>query len=221
MSKLSILFTIAITAIATITYGQKTEETATKQTGQDTRTRLYIGLKGGFSIANVYDAKGENFEADAKSGFAGGLFVTIPIGELFGIQPEVLFSQKGFKATGTLLGNPYTMTRTANFIDVPILMALKPGPSITLLAGPQFSYLIKQRDEFEGSPMSSVVEEEFKNDNIRKNILCFVGGLDFNFNQIVVGTRVGWDIQSNSGDGTSTTPRYKNVWIQASLGVRF
>jgi hypothetical protein len=104
---------------------------------------------------------------------------------------------------------------------VPLLFALKPSPLITLLAGPQFSYLIKQRDVFEGSPVNTVVEEEFKNDNIRKNILCFAGGIDFNFNHILIGTRMGWDIQSNVGDGTSTTPRYKNVWLQATLGVRF
>ncbi len=132
----------------------------------------------------------------------------------------MLFSQKGFKATGSLLGNPYTLTRTTNFIDVPLLIALKPAPFITILGGPQFSYLFKQRDEFEGS-VNTVVEEEFKNDNIRKNMLCFIGGLDFNLNRIVIGTRVGWDIQNNLGDGSSSTPRYKNTWIQGTLGVRF
>ena len=29
------------------------------------------------------------------------------------------------------------------------------------------------------------------------------------------------DIQNNNGDGTSTTPRYKNVWFQGTLGFKF
>jgi hypothetical protein len=215
-----LLFAIAITAIASISNAQETV-VVTSEPMSDPRSRFYIGVKGGFSFANVYDTQGENFQADHTSGFVGGGFLTIPIGRFIGFQPEVLFSQKGFTATGTVLGNPYTLTRTTNFIDVPLLFALKPSPLITLLAGPQFSYLIKQRDVFEGSPVNTVVEEEFKNDNIRKNILCFAGGIDFNFNHILIGTRMGWDIQSNVGDGTSTTPRYKNVWLQATLGVRF
>jgi hypothetical protein len=63
-------------------------------------------------------------------------------------------------------------------------------------------------------------QDEFKNTNIRKNILCAVGGLDVNIDRVVIGARAGWDIQNNNGDGTSTNPRYKNVWIQATLGFR-
>src|SRR5688572_11231450 len=136
MKKIWILFTMAIAAVTTISNAQETvvvypKESvvvAVEQTLPDPRNRFYIGLKGGFCFSNVYDTHGENFEADTKSGFAGGLFLTIPVGRFLGIQPEVLFSQKGFKATGTLLGNPYTLTRTTYFIDVPLLLALKPSP---------------------------------------------------------------------------------------------
>jgi len=31
---------------------------------------------------------------------------------------------------------------------------------------------------------------------------------------------VGWDLMKNNGDGTKTTPRYKNVWAQVSVGFR-
>jgi hypothetical protein len=187
---------------------------------QDLRNKLYVGLKAGYNYANVYDADGENFKTDPKIGFAAGVFLTVPIGKYFGIQPEVLFSQKGFKASGTLLGNSYSLTRTTNFIDVPLLLVVKPVPFIALLAGPQFSYLVKQRDEFKGE-VNSVVEDEFNNDTIRKNMIGFIGGVDFNFKLIVVGTRVGFDVRHNTGDGTSNTPRYKNAWLQATLGLRF
>ena len=187
---------------------------------QDSRLQLQYGLKIGVNYSNVYDTQGDQFNADPKFGLATGAFIAIPVGRYLGVQPEILFSQKGFRATGNILSLPYEFKRTTNFIDIPLLIALKPSGKITLLAGPQYSYLLKQKDEYTGIPISYAQEQEFKNENIRKNILCFLGGADFNLSQIVLGIRVGWDIQNNNGDGTSTTPRYKNVWYQATLGFR-
>jgi hypothetical protein len=187
----------------------------------DYSERLTFGVKGGLNLSNVYDTKGEQFDADAKFGFVAGGFVSIPLGEVIGVQPEILISQKGFQATGVLLGAPYSFTRTTTYIDVPLLFAIKPFELLTLLAGPQYSYLQVQKDVF-GSATTSVDQEtQFKNDNIRKNTLCFTGGADLNLDHVVLGARLGWDLFNNNGDGTSTTPRYKNVWYQATIGFRF
>lgn len=187
----------------------------------DSRSQFQVGIKAGANYANVYDSEGEDFRADGKLGFAGGVFVSIPIGNLFGIQPEILFSQKGFKAEGTLLGTNYGLTRTTSFIDVPLYLAVKPLPAVTILAGPQFSYLMKRKDEFNTAIGTAEQIEEFKNDNIRKNILGAALGVDINVSQLVVGARAGWDLSTNNGDGTSQTPRYKNAWVQATIGFRF
>jgi hypothetical protein len=180
-----------------------------------------FGLKIGTNYSNVYDSKGEDFQADSKFGFATGVFLSIPVGKYLGFQPEILFSQKGFKGTGSMLGSTYDLTRTTNYIDIPLLVAVKPIESFTLLAGPQFSYLMRQKDEFTNSTTNFQQEEEFDNDNIRKNTLCFIGGFDINMEHTVLGARVGWDLSNNNGNGTSSTPRYKNVWAQATIGYRF
>ena len=60
----------------------------------------------------------------------------------------------------------------------------------------------------------------FSNDTLRKNIFGLTGGIDLNFNHLVAGLRAGWDVKNN-GDGTSDTPRYKNMLYQATLGYRF
>lgn len=187
----------------------------------DTRSQFHFGIKAGGNFANVYDAQGEEFRADGKLGFAGGVFLSIPIGNVFGIQPEILFSQKGFKAEGSLLGTNYGLTRTTDFIDVPLFLAVKPLPALTILAGPQFSYLMQRKDVFNTALGNAEQIQEFKNDNIRKNILGGVVGLDVNFHPLVVGARAGWDLSTNNGDGSSQTPRYKNAWVQATLGYRF
>jgi hypothetical protein len=180
-----------------------------------------VGLKIGTNYSNVYDSKGEDFEADAKFGLAAGAFISIPFGQYLGIQPEVLFSQKGFKGTGTMFGSTYDLTRTTNYIDVPLLVAIKPTGSLTLLAGPQFSFLLKEKNVFSNATTNFEQEREFDNDNIRKNTLCFIGGFDVNLDHTVIGLRAGWDLSNNNGNGTSSTPRYKNVWGQLTLGYRF
>lgn len=187
----------------------------------DFREKLTFGFKGGLNYSNVYDSEGEAFRADAKLGLAGGAFVAIPIGMNFGVQPEVLISQKGFKGTGRILGGGYSFTRTTTYLDVPLLFSIKPVEFITLQVGPQYSYLIKQNDVFANASTSIEQEQEFVNDNIRKNTLCFIAGADINLRHFVLGGRAGWDILNNNGDGTSTTPRYKNVWYQATIGYRF
>ncbi len=80
----------------------------------DMRNKVAFGLKVGANLSNVYDTDGDDFKADAKVGFATGAFVSIPIGTYVGIQPEILFSQKGFRATGGRAGNYYSITRTTN-----------------------------------------------------------------------------------------------------------
>jgi hypothetical protein len=181
-----------------------------------------LGLKAGANYANIYDSKGEEFTADGRFGFAGGIFFSIPIGKYIGVQPEALISQKGFQGKGVLLGSNYEFTRTTTYLDVPLLVAIKPAQFITILAGPQYSYLLRRKDKFTNNGATILQQQEFENDNIRKNTLCFTGGIDVNIQQhFITSLRVGWDLRNNSGDGDSVTPRYKNAWYQATIGYRF
>jgi hypothetical protein len=210
-----ILLLIALMTFYTVLSAQEAATSA------DAREKLVVGLKVGGNYSNVYDSKGEEFQADGKVGFVGGAFASIPIGAFLGIQPEFLYSQKGFKASGNILGLPYKLTRTTTFIDVPILIQLKPSSFLTIVAGPQYSYLIKQKDVFENGITTIEQENEFENANLRKNFFCFTGGFDVNVTNMVLGARAGWDIQNNNGDGSTTTPRYKNMWYQLTNGFRF
>lgn len=204
------LITLAIVGISVAAIAQES----------DNRDQFAIGLKVGANFANVYDTQGEDFNADPKFGLAAGGFMHLPLGEIVGFQPELLFSQKGFKGTGSFLGSSYSFARTSNFIDVPLLLALKPSDNFTFVVGPQFSYLISQKDEFSSGSFNTSQQEEFSNDDLRKFILAFTVGADINVDQLVFGLRAGWDVLRSHGDGESSAPRYKNVVVQGTIGFR-
>lgn len=186
----------------------------------DKRDQLVFGIKAGMNVSNVWDEQGADFVADPKLGAAGGVFLAVPIGKYFGVQPEVLFSQKGFKGGGSLLGFPYSFTRTTSYLDVPILVQFKPIEYFTLLAGPQFSYLLKEKNVYTFGSNSSEQEQAFSNEDVRNNILGFVVGADVTVKAFVLSARAGWDFQNNNKNGVSTTPRYKNQFLQLTIGFR-
>lgn len=210
MKKITFIILVAI-SLVNVSMAQET----------DSREKIHLGFKAGANLSNVYDVQGEKFEADALIGLAVGGFFKIPIGTFLGVQPEVLFSQKGYQGSGSVLGVDYSYSRRTNFIDIPLFIALNPTPNITILGGPQYSYLIKQTDKFSSPIIDSEIVQDFENEKINKNIVCFVGGGDIIISNLILGARAGWDITKNNGDGTSTAPRYKNAWYQATIGYVF
>ena len=213
MKTIKILFVLGLMSISSTGL--------TQNQSVDNRENITFAVKAGLNYSNMFSSRTEDFRADGKLGFAGGAALTIPIGEFFGLQPEVLLSQKGFKGNGVFLGTEYSFTRTTTYLDIPLQFALKPIPFVTILAGPQYSYLLKQRDDFNSSFINTSVEEEFNNQSIRNNIFGFVTGLDFQINHFAVGTRMGWDIMKNHDNGSSSAPQYKNIWVQATIGYLF
>src|SRR6185312_10790629 len=213
MKKSSIILAVLVAGLAIVSKAQTMPI-------DDERNKLVVGAKAGANMSTVYDASGDNFKANPKLGFAGGVFVGIPIGKYLGFQPEVLFSQKGYQSTGTLLGGTYTNTRTTSFLDVPLQLQFKPTEFITFLGGVQYSYLLHQTDVFAFGSNSVAQDQAFKNDNVSKYIFGAVFGIDVNVDHFVISGKACWDLQNNNGDGSSYTPRYKNFWLQVTVGFR-
>ena len=213
MKKTIIIIATIVTSFGSIAKAQDAADI-------DARTQFAFGLKAGVNRSNVYDATGQNFIANPKMGFAGCVFLGIPIGKYFGVQPEVLFSQKGYKSSGTLLGFTYSDTRTTNYIDIPLQLQFKPFEILTILGGVQYSYLLHQNDVYTFGANSTAQDQAFQNDNARKNIFGAVVGADLTIDHFVISAKACWDLQNNAGNGKSSTPRYKNVWLQATVGFR-
>lgn len=212
--KATFLIVIAAIGFSSISFGQENRQ-------EDTREDLKFGVRAGANLSNVWDENSQDFEANSKLGFAGGAFMSVPLGKFLGIQPGMMYSQKGFEENGRVLGSDYTFTRTTNYLDIPILFELKPKQFLTIVAGPQYSFLMSKTDQFSSGTISVSDVDQYQNENIRKNTLGAVVGFDIHSNSWVISPRAGWDLLSNNGDGSSSSLRYKNQWVQLTIGYEF
>ncbi len=187
-----------------------------KQRASDDFYRPRIGLTGGLNIANTVSSRNSDFSTNTKLGANAGLFVDIPIFYPLSFQPEVLFSQKGYRAN-TAYGE---FAQRANFIDVPILAKIKLTPAFNVLVGPQVSFLMNTRNTYYNN--FDILYQEQYNYNGDKT---FVGGvlgiaLDLNRNVDLRG-RYTIDFQENNPNGRSGVPEYRNQVWQIGLGIKF
>jgi hypothetical protein len=182
-----------------------------------------FGLKGGMGLATIIKTNDNNFSSDPLFGFNGGAVLQLPLSTVVAIQPEVLYSQKGYRATGTsLLYGDYDYRRYLNFLDIPLLLRINPSKEFGLVIGPQYSFLLSTHTSFKSGNTNYQQTVNNENNNITKNIFGGVIGGDINLNDNwFIYARYTIDFKNNNGDGTSSTPAYKNQVIQAGLGILF
>ncbi|AWI26642.1 porin family protein [Flavobacterium pallidum] len=213
--KTALLFLFANLALFKVAAQQTTT------TVDDNRESVRFGVKAGINLSNVYDEQNNDFVADNKVGFAAGAFVAIPIGKVIGFQPEVMYSEKGFKVSGSFLGNDYEYKRTNTYIDIPLQLQFKASPVFSILAGPQFSYLIQTKNNFNDGDFTNEQEEDINGQNYKKNIFGFTVGADFTISNLVISARGAWDISKTDSDGDSSDVNYKNQVLQLTVGYMF
>lgn len=183
---------------------------------------LKFGLKGGANFANMISSdKNEDFDTEFKTGFHAGIFANIPVAGMLSFAPELVYSQKGYKTTGSsLLGGPYEYKVTTNFVELPLLLNIQASSNFNIHVGPQVSFLTSTTETFDQGETEyrNTVEED--NDNLKKSLFGGVVGVGFNLGpKTSLYGRYAIDLQQNNENGTSQTPRYKNQVFQVGLGL--
>lgn len=115
-----------------------------------------IGLKAGLNYSNVAGELTKESTYQSKIGFHGGLTSNFKLlGEFLSLQPELLYSQKGYNYRNdevTIDGIEYENKGKVNFsyLDLPVLARIKKG-GIYFEGGPQLSYLVSIQEKTEVS----------------------------------------------------------------------
>lgn len=184
----------------------------------DTTRHCQFGIKVGTNYSGITDKESRMFGSEWKYGLAAGVYFRVPLGRYVGIQPEALYSQKGFKATTLTDGREFNVCRTTNYLDLPLYLSFQPCKVLTILAGPQYSILLQQKNKCTTEVVNLHQDEMLQKVATRRNNVCLLAGFDLNISRAVLGARVGYDAFSKS-DGTSRTLEYKNAWVQATIGA--
>lgn len=166
---------------------------ATLLTGQAAQAQsIRFGLKGGANLANLAGNISNQDQYKNRVGFHAGALLNIGIagGDFLAIQPEVLYSQKGYKYGGgstTVLGQTYTNSGNVryDYIDVPVLLRVRAG-GVFFEAGPQYSYLLNVSTDrsttLNGNVVTGAQNQTTNLDNVRRNELGYAAGLGFQAN---------------------------------------
>jgi outer membrane protein with beta-barrel domain len=112
-----------------------------------------IGLRGGINLATMNNDPFEYANADMNKGFMIGadvaIFAKINVADIFSVQPEFHWVQKGVKSTMTTTDNmDVEMIYRYNYLELPVLARLdfEVGESVSLniYAGPSAGYAINK-----------------------------------------------------------------------------
>ena len=109
--------------------------------------RFQIGAKAGGNLSNY---TGGNVQSDALAGYHIGGFLNFKFGEVFSVQPEVLYSSQGAKFEN--LGEKTTIK--VGYIAIPVMAKVKFN-TVYLEAGPQFSFKTNESGEIPNLPIKS------------------------------------------------------------------
>jgi hypothetical protein len=160
------------------------------------QARLEIGLKGGVNMASV---SGKDFkDAEGITSYHAGAYGLIKVAKI-GIQPEVLFSNRGFEDDNG--------TTKFTYIDIPVMLKYYIAAGFNIQLGPQFSTLLKAKD-FDGNSIRSDLKESEMGAAIGAGI-DLPAGLHVNARYVLGLT----DINEMNGGS-----KLKNNFFQVSLG---
>ncbi|CAM1354821.1 porin family protein [Tenacibaculum insulae] len=119
-----------------------------------------FGAKAGLNIANV---SGDNVENnDARTSFHVGGVAEIEISDKFSIQPELLYSEQGFKVESEQMGFNVEETLKLSYLNIPVIAKYYVAEGFSLEAGPQIGFLMSAKAKVEAAGQSA--EEDVKDD---------------------------------------------------------
>lgn len=112
-----------------------------------------FGAKGGIDFATIGGADAIS-TSKTRTGFAVGAYAEFNIPFLLTIQPEVLYTTKGFELDGSILPDGPTSliaTNTYTYLEVPVLLKyVLPVPMVkpSLCVGPEVAFLLAARSKY-------------------------------------------------------------------------
>lgn len=174
--------------------------------GISAMAQLNAGIKGGFNLSDMQVFASENSIKNeafhTRPSYHIGTYVNSSFSGHFGVQVEVLFSNKGFKYETDSLG---TINASLNYLNFPVLFYYRPAKLVEIEFGPEFGYLISGESLVKSFDMAIDVGLRFRLSPKFNAGLRYSQGFKFNMKK--------GDYVSREGSA-----KYSNSTFQVSLG---
>ena len=155
---------------------------------------IKYGLKVGLNVANIISAPEEgvkDLETSSKIGVSGGFYMEIPLTDIWYINPEIVYSQKGasfnYEYTQDYNINHRQEYSTTNdlpltYIELSPTVSYKASHKLSLNLGPAVSFLIGDGYDYKQDPTNqhTLSDGEFNEESIDLGLNC---GLSYYINE--------------------------------------
>lgn len=180
-----------------------------------------LGIKAGVNFAKL---TGPDVDANwtTRTALVVGAFLTLKFNDVLGIQPEILYSQKGPKWDAPLNGVAFVGTVNLSYLDIPILVKfyIPTGANSRVhphvFAGPYFAFKMDAKLNYTWGGVS----DERTLDTIKSTDLGYVAGAGIDFTvgkgKITLDVRYGASFSAIATDSSE-----KNQTISAMIGYSF
>ena len=182
--------------------------------------QISFGVKGGPNVATVGGADVSSI-VKSRTGFSAGGYLELSLPFLLTIQPEILYSTKGFimEQDYSALGQSYSYksTNTYSYLEIPVLIKYSlPVPMIkpSLYVGPEIEVLLTAKSVFEGTG-SPTVDTDIKSIVTSTDYGAVFGA---STHILVADVDVRYVLGLKSTDGVNQAKMYNRVW-SVMLGI--
>lgn len=193
--------------------------------------RIKFGVK---TSMNYFTNTGDVAEdLDYKLAPQAGVYVNIPFGKYFAVQPEVNFTRVGSKSSeysnlpveGTYFVK-YTDDTVLDYINLPVMLKFYPAKGFNIEAGPEVGYNIyaKNIKSAYANTVAGSYKEEIKTD-IKEDINEFDFGVNFGLGYELQDTGLNFGARYHLGLSNivkeSETADIKNSGFTVGVGYSF
>ena len=204
-----------------------------------TKAQITYGVQAGATIANwkgdalqslnnVVDLSNGFITTKSKTGFTVGGYVNIPVSDKISFEPGLQYAQKGYTMQGNLkidalkfLGVNASAKVEAHYIDVPLVLKAEVAKGLSIYAGPQLSYLVKNNLHLNAGVLGiSLYNNKIDiTDNFNRLDMGIAGGIGYKFDN-GFNIKAGYDYGLSKLDKNDNFKAYNRV-AKISVGFSF
>lgn len=189
-----------------------------------------FGVKAGMNVSSL-SKDADLSDQKSKIGFNAGVFMNLPLGSDFSIQPELLYTQYGSKSTytlptitsGGLVNQNYSSSVNLDYIALPVMLQYNVLPAFYLEAGPEFGLSITAKNKVRNETTNQTVAESgnYKDDIKGLNVGVGIGAGYYVTNNIGITARYVAGVTDVAENRPAGSDAIRNNTFQVGLAYKF